>query len=171
VRTERGKFIPTGALDTKMKALREYAEEDLFDGDAVPFVEIKRKAGARVSWYWLPPGSLEYLKEKPVSQKHWKDQNGLIYKKLDRITSVMARIEQVGVQRTFSPCPPRKRTPSTCLRQENLTLNGRKRSAATGDVLIRGADTIHGGSEILDPAATRRSLVAHYCPIDVSPIF
>jgi phytanoyl-CoA hydroxylase len=41
--------------------------------------------------------------------------------------------------------------------------------ATAGDVLIWGADTIHGGSKITAPGATRRSLVAHYCPIDVRP--
>jgi phytanoyl-CoA hydroxylase len=41
--------------------------------------------------------------------------------------------------------------------------------AAAGDVLIWGADTIRGGSKITDPLSTRRSLVAHYCPIDVRP--
>jgi ectoine hydroxylase-related dioxygenase (phytanoyl-CoA dioxygenase family) len=41
--------------------------------------------------------------------------------------------------------------------------------ASIGDVLIWGADTIHGGSAITTPGATRRSLVAHYCPIDVRP--
>jgi len=44
-----------------------------------------------------------------------------------------------------------------------------KFEAAAGDVLIWAADTVHGGSKITDPAATRQSLVAHYCPIDVRP--
>jgi len=38
-----------------------------------------------------------------------------------------------------------------------------------GDALIWSADLVHGGSQIADPARTRRSLVTHYCPEDVDP--
>ncbi len=35
-----------------------------------------------------------------------------------------------------------------------------------GDVLIWSADLVHGGAPITDPTLTRRSLVAHACPLD-----
>ena len=40
-----------------------------------------------------------------------------------------------------------------------------------GDVLIWSADLAHGGAPIAggDPRPTRRSLVAHYCPLDCRP--
>jgi ectoine hydroxylase-related dioxygenase (phytanoyl-CoA dioxygenase family) len=40
-----------------------------------------------------------------------------------------------------------------------------------GDVLIWSADLAHGGTPITDPALTRRSLVCHYCPLDVRPYY
>jgi phytanoyl-CoA hydroxylase len=40
-----------------------------------------------------------------------------------------------------------------------------------GDVLIWSADLVHGGSPILDDTLTRRSLVAHACPINANPHF
>ena len=40
-----------------------------------------------------------------------------------------------------------------------------------GDVLIWSADLVHGGSPIVDPGLTRRSLVAHACPITTNPHF
>jgi len=44
-------------------------------------------------------------------------------------------------------------------------------SAKKGDALIWAADLPHGGSEIEDPTATRKSLVAHYCPRHVAPYY
>jgi ectoine hydroxylase-related dioxygenase (phytanoyl-CoA dioxygenase family) len=40
-----------------------------------------------------------------------------------------------------------------------------------GDVLIWAADLAHGGSAVADPALTRRSLVGHYCPARVEPVY
>lgn len=41
----------------------------------------------------------------------------------------------------------------------------------TGDALIWSADLVHGGSPYDDPEKTRRSLVTHYCPVDVYPMY
>lgn len=41
--------------------------------------------------------------------------------------------------------------------------------AKKGDVLIWHADLAHGGSEITNAKATRKSLVTHYCPNSVDP--
>ncbi len=38
-----------------------------------------------------------------------------------------------------------------------------------GDALIWHADLAHGGSRIVNPEATRKSIVTHYCPLSVDP--
>jgi phytanoyl-CoA hydroxylase len=38
-----------------------------------------------------------------------------------------------------------------------------------GDVLIWHAELIHGGSPVRIPGSSRRSLISHYCPVDVEP--
>jgi phytanoyl-CoA hydroxylase len=43
--------------------------------------------------------------------------------------------------------------------------------ARKGDVLIWSADLVHGGSPIVDSTLTRRSLVAHACPVTANPHF
>ena len=43
--------------------------------------------------------------------------------------------------------------------------------ASKGDVFIWSADFAHGGSEIDDPAKTRRSIAAHYCPLNTYPMY
>lgn len=40
-----------------------------------------------------------------------------------------------------------------------------------GDALIWSADLAHGGSPVIDPALTRKSLVGHYCPSHVEPFY
>jgi phytanoyl-CoA hydroxylase len=40
-----------------------------------------------------------------------------------------------------------------------------------GDVLIWSADLAHGGSPVSDPSLTRKSLVGHYCPNRVDPLY
>ena len=40
-----------------------------------------------------------------------------------------------------------------------------------GDVLIWSADLAHGGSRVTDPSLTRKSLVGHYCPSRVEPLY
>jgi len=42
---------------------------------------------------------------------------------------------------------------------------------ARGDVLFWNADLAHGGTPILDPRSTRRSLVCHYCPASARPYY
>jgi hypothetical protein len=96
VLAERGKFISSADIDKKFDTLRSYAEEDLFDADAVPAAELKRKAGARTSWYWLPSGGLDHLIKTCVSRKLWREHSGLIYKTFERVTSVTARVEPAG---------------------------------------------------------------------------
>ena len=43
--------------------------------------------------------------------------------------------------------------------------------ANKGDVFIWSADFAHGGSEIDDPTKTRRSIAAHYCPLNTYPMY
>jgi hypothetical protein len=96
VLAERGKFISSADIDKKFDTLRSYAEDDLFDADAVPVAELKRKAGARTSWYWLPPGGLDHLIKTSIARKLWREHGGLIYKTFERVTSVTGRVESGG---------------------------------------------------------------------------
>lgn len=41
--------------------------------------------------------------------------------------------------------------------------------AKKGDILVWHADLVHGGSKIIDPSLSRRSLVGHYCTISSNP--
>jgi hypothetical protein len=41
--------------------------------------------------------------------------------------------------------------------------------ARRGDILVWHADLAHGGAAILNPAATRKSLVGHFCPASARP--
>lgn len=43
--------------------------------------------------------------------------------------------------------------------------------AKRGDILIWHADLAHGGSPIVDPSLTRKSLVGHFCPASAVPYF
>ena len=43
--------------------------------------------------------------------------------------------------------------------------------AKKGDVLIWAAGLMHGGSLVEQPARTRKSLVTHYCPADLHPMY
>ncbi len=54
---------------------------------------------------------------------------------------------------------------------ERLGLKRRTFLPRKGDVLIWAADLAHGGSAVTDPALTRRSLVGHYCPARVEPVY
>jgi len=40
-----------------------------------------------------------------------------------------------------------------------------------GDVLIWSAGLMHGGSPVTSPTSTRKSLVTHYCPADLQPMY
>jgi phytanoyl-CoA hydroxylase len=43
--------------------------------------------------------------------------------------------------------------------------------AKKGDVLIWAAGLMHGGSPVQPPMRTRKSLVTHYCPADLQPMY
>lgn len=53
-----------------------------------------------------------------------------------------------------------------CLHLEKKTFRPKK-----GDVLIWHANLAHGGGQIDDPAKTRRSIVAHYSPLNCYPMY
>jgi SAM-dependent methyltransferase len=40
-----------------------------------------------------------------------------------------------------------------------------------GDVLVWSAALMHGGASVTNPNLTRKSLVTHYCPADLAPMF
>lgn len=50
-------------------------------------------------------------------------------------------------------------------------LNRQRFRAKKGDVLLWHADLAHGGSAIKNPGTTRLSLVGHFCPVSVKPVY
>ena len=93
VLAKRKKFIRAEDLDSEIDNLRDAADEDLFDADAVQKVELHRKAAARAGWYWLPPNGLDRLIAECVRRKYWRERHGLIEKKFERVTSVSVRLD------------------------------------------------------------------------------
>lgn len=55
--------------------------------------------------------------------------------------------------------------PSIARRCDEADLAVRQFRPMKGDVLVWSADLVHGGAPITDPTLTRRSLVAHACPL------
>ena len=93
VLAKRGKYIKSESLESEIPMLREEAEEQLFDADAVQKSELHRKAAARAGWYWLPPGGLDYLITECCRRKYWREKPGLIAKRFERVTSVNVRLD------------------------------------------------------------------------------
>jgi Protein of unknown function (DUF499) len=89
----RAKYYPSGKLETEIKSLREDAEHELFDADAVQRGELRRKAAAKGGWYWLPIGGLDHLIDESIRTKHWRERDGLVEKRFERTTSVTARLD------------------------------------------------------------------------------
>ncbi len=56
--------------------------------------------------------------------------------------------------------------PSIASRCDDAGLSVARFLPRKGDVLLWSADLVHGGAPITDPTLTRRSLVAHACPLD-----
>lgn len=50
-----------------------------------------------------------------------------------------------------------------------MGLKRKKFRPKKGDVLIWHADLVHGGSRDDDPQLSRKSIVTHYCPVDLDP--
>ena len=97
--TKRGKFIPTDQFDAKFENTRLDAEELLFDADAVQSASLRRNAAIRSGWYWLPRGGLDQLVRTSVQRGFWRERDGLVAKKWERVTRVAAR------QDDFAPNP------------------------------------------------------------------
>ncbi len=96
---KRGKLIPADKFDAEFNNLRLEAEELLFDADAVQQGSLRRNAAARPAWFWLPRGGLDDLIRKAVQSDFWREQDGLVARKWQRITRVSAR------QDDFAPDP------------------------------------------------------------------
>ena len=56
-------------------------------------------------------------------------------------------------------------------RAERMGLEQKRFLPKKWDVLIWSADLAHGGSPVADPSLTRKSLVGHYCPSRVEPLY
>ena len=89
--TKRGKFIPSDQFDSRFENIRLDAEEMLFDADAVQASSLRRNAAVRSGWFWLPKGGLEQLVRTAVQRGFWREKEGLVAKKWERLTKVTAR--------------------------------------------------------------------------------
>jgi hypothetical protein len=96
---KRGKLIPADKFDAAFDNLRLEAEDLLFDADAVQPGSLRRNAAARPAWFWLPRGGLDDLIKKAVQRGFWREQDGQVARKWQRITRVTAR------QDDFAPDP------------------------------------------------------------------
>jgi hypothetical protein len=90
--TKRGKYIASDQFDAKFETIRLEldAEDILFDADAVQASSLKRNAAVRPGWFWLPRGGLDDLIRTSVRRGYWRDKEGLIAKKWERRTRVVA---------------------------------------------------------------------------------
>jgi hypothetical protein len=90
---KRGKFIASDKFDAEFETLRLDAEEILFDADAVQQSSLRRNAAVRSGWFWLPRGGLDQLTRTAVQRGFWREKDGLVAKKWERVTRIMAREE------------------------------------------------------------------------------
>jgi hypothetical protein len=88
---KRGKFITSDKFDGEFETLRLDAEEILFDANAVQQGSLRRNAAVRSGWFWLPKGGLEQLIRSAIQRGFWREKDGLIAKKWERVTRVTAR--------------------------------------------------------------------------------
>jgi hypothetical protein len=88
---KRGKFIASDQFDAQFETLRLDAEEMLFDADAVQESSLRRNAAIRPGWYWLPRDGLAHLVRTAVQRGFWRANEGLVFRKWERVTRVTAR--------------------------------------------------------------------------------
>lgn len=93
---KRGKFISADQFDPKFENLRQDAEDLLFDADAVQQGSLRRNAAVRSGWFWLPRNGLDQLVRTSVQRGFWREKDGLIAKKWERVTRVSARLDDFG---------------------------------------------------------------------------
>ncbi|MFN6998514.1 DUF499 domain-containing protein [Elioraea tepidiphila] len=89
--TKRAKFISSEQFDAQFETLRQDAEEILFDADAVQPSSLRRNAAVRPGWFWLPKGGLDQLIRTAVQRGFWRERDGLVAKRWERVTRVIAR--------------------------------------------------------------------------------
>lgn len=92
--TERAKYIPATDFDAKYDQLRLDAEDMLFDADAVQRSSLKRKAALQPGWYWMRNNGLDDLIRMAIQRGHWRERDGLIYKRFQRKAEVSATVDQ-----------------------------------------------------------------------------
>jgi hypothetical protein len=88
---KRGKFISSDRFDAEFETLRLDAQDILFDADAVQQASLRRNAAVRSGWFWLPKGGLEQLIRTAVQRGFWREKDGLIAKRWERVTRITAR--------------------------------------------------------------------------------
>jgi len=89
--TKRGKFIPSDQFDAQFENIRLEAEDLLFDADAVQASSLRRNAAVRSGWFWLPKSGLDHLIRTSCQRGFWRDKEGLVAKRWERMTRVTAR--------------------------------------------------------------------------------
>jgi hypothetical protein len=89
--TKRGKFIPSDQFDAQFENIRLEAEDLLFDADAVQASSLRRNAAVRSGWFWLPKAGLDHLIRTACQRGFWREKEGLVAKKWERVTRVSAR--------------------------------------------------------------------------------
>lgn len=93
---KRGKFIPSDQFDAQFETIRLDAEDFLFDADAVQQASLRRNAAVRAGWFWLPRGGLDQLIRTAVQRGFWREKDGLVARKWERVTRVTARQDEFG---------------------------------------------------------------------------
>jgi len=96
---KRGKFVPSDRFEQEFETIRLDAEEILFDADAVQKSSLERNAAVRPAWFWMPRGGLDSLLRESIRRGYWREKEGLIAKKWERVTKVTARLDD------FAPDP------------------------------------------------------------------
>jgi hypothetical protein len=76
--------------------LRLGAQEILFDADAIQQSSLRRNAEVRSGWFWLPRNGLDQLVKIALQRGFWREREGLIAKKWERCTKVIARLNDFG---------------------------------------------------------------------------
>jgi hypothetical protein len=64
--------------------------------DAVQQSSLRRNAGVRSGWFWLPRNGLDQLVKIAVQRGFWREREGLIATKWERRTKVIARLDDFG---------------------------------------------------------------------------
>ncbi|NLD45226.1 MAG: glycosyl transferase, partial [Chloroflexi bacterium] len=66
--------------DVSGETFRKKCEQRLFTQQAMPWVEVKRRAATNTGWQWHIPSALEDLKTECLFRDVWREENGYVDK-------------------------------------------------------------------------------------------